>query len=48
MLVATADSIGEAAQRIAEQLDSIEDRVLSDTFSDESKLLLKLRRQVSR
>jgi zinc transporter len=48
MLVATADSVGEAAHRIAAQLDSIEDRVLSESFSDESGSLLKLRRGVSR
>ena len=48
MLVATADSVGEAAHRIAARLDSIEDRVLSEYFSDESGTLLKLRREVSR
>jgi zinc transporter len=48
MLVATADTVGEAAHRIAADLDSIEDRVLSENFSDESGSLLKLRRAVSR
>jgi len=48
MLVATADSVGEAAHRIAAQLDVIEDHVLSEAFSDESGKLLKLRREVSR
>ncbi len=36
MLVAAADLIGEAAQKIAGELDQIEDRVLSETLSDES------------
>jgi len=48
ILIATADSVGEAAHRIAARLDSIEDRVLSETFSDESGALLKLRREISR
>jgi len=47
MLVASADLVGEGAHRIAARLDSIEDRVLSETFSDESGTLLKLRREVS-
>jgi len=48
MLIAAADSIGEAAQRIAGELDQIEDRVLSDALSDESAALLRLRRDISR
>jgi len=48
MLIAAADSIGEAAQQIAAELDQIEDRVLSDSLSDESAALLKLRRGISR
>jgi zinc transporter len=46
--VAAADSIGEATQDIAGQLDQIEDRVLSDAFKDESAALLQLRRGISR
>ena len=48
MLIAAADSIGEAAQQIAGELDQIEDRVLSDALSDESAALLRLRRGISR
>ena len=48
LLVAAADSIGEAAQEIAGQLDQIEDRVLSGAFKDESAELLRLRRGISR
>jgi zinc transporter len=48
MLIAAADSIGEAAQEIAGELDQIEDRVLSDKLSDESGALLRLRRGISR
>ena len=48
MLIATADAVGEAAQRIAAELDSIEDRILSEAFSDESGKLLKLRREAFR
>jgi zinc transporter len=48
MLIAAADSIGEAAQEIAAELDKIEDRVLSDALSDESAALLRLRRGISR
>jgi zinc transporter len=48
MLIAAADSIGEAAQQIAAELDQIEDRVLSDALSDESASLLRLRRGISR
>ncbi len=48
LLVATADSVGEAAHRIAGELDGIEDRVLSESVSDESAGLLKLRRAISR
>ena len=48
LLVAAADSIGEATQEIAGQLDQIEDRVLSDAFKDESPALLQLRRGISR
>jgi zinc transporter len=47
MLVAAADSIGEAAQEIASELDKIEDRVLSDALSDENAALLRLRRSIS-
>jgi Mg2+ and Co2+ transporter CorA len=43
MLIAAANSIGEAAQEIAAELDKIEDRVLSDAQSDESAALLRLR-----
>ena len=48
LLVQSADSVGEAAHRIATQLDGIEDRVLSESVSDESATLLKIRRAVSR
>ena len=48
MLIAAADSIGEAAQQIAAELDQIEDRVLSDALSDERAPLLRLRRGISR
>ena len=48
LLVAAADSIGEATQEIAGQLDQIEDRVLSDSLRDESAALLRLRRGISR
>jgi Mg2+ and Co2+ transporter CorA len=48
MLVAAADSIGEAAQQIAGELDQVEDRVLSDNLRDESAALLRLRRGISR
>jgi len=48
MLIAAADSIGEAAQEIAGELDQIEDRVLSDALSNESAALLRLRRGISR
>ena len=48
LLVAAADSIGEATQEIAGQLDQIEDRVLSDAFKGESAALLQLRRGISR
>ena len=48
LLVAAANSIGEATQEIAGQLDQIEDRVLSGAFKDESAELLRLRRGISR
>jgi Mg2+ and Co2+ transporter CorA len=48
LLIAAADSIGEAAQQIAAELDKIEDRILSDALSDESGSLLRLRRGISR
>jgi hypothetical protein len=48
LLVPAADSLGEATHKIAGQLDQIEDRVLSETFSDESAALLRLRRGMSR
>jgi zinc transporter len=48
MLVAAADSIGEAAQEIAAELDQIEDRVLSEALRDQSAPLLQLRRRISR
>jgi zinc transporter len=48
LLVAAADSLAEATHRISSELDQIEDRVLSETFSDESAGLLRLRRGISR
>ena len=36
LLVAAADSLGEATHKIPGELDQIEDRVLSETLSDES------------
>ncbi|HTR12533.1 MAG TPA: CorA family divalent cation transporter [Roseiarcus sp.] len=48
MLASIADSVGAAAHKIAERLDSIEDRVLSESFSDESASLSRLRRAISR
>jgi Mg2+ and Co2+ transporter CorA len=48
LLIAAADSIGEAAQETAGELDRIEDRVLSEAVSDESATLLRLRRGISR
>jgi zinc transporter len=48
LLIAAADSIGEAAQGTANELDRIEDRVLSDAVSDENTALLRLRRGISR
>jgi Mg2+ and Co2+ transporter CorA len=48
LLVAAADSLGEATHKTAGQLDQIEDRVLSETLSDESAALLRLRRGMSR
>ncbi|HLY00113.1 MAG TPA: hypothetical protein VKR62_15540 [Roseiarcus sp.] len=48
VLVETANSVGEAAHLIAGKLDQIEDRVLSETFSDESVSLLGLKRGISR
>ena len=48
MLVETADSVGAAADRIAREIDGVEDRVLSDSVSDESGKLLKLRRAISK
>jgi zinc transporter len=48
MLVAAADSIGEAAQEIAAELDQIKDRVLSEALRDQSAPLLQLRRRISR
>ena len=47
LLVAGADSVGAAAHRIALEIDGIEDRVLSETVSDESGKLLRLRRSIS-
>ena len=46
--VAAANSIGEATQEIAGQLDQIDDRVLSGSLRDESAALLQLRRGISR
>jgi Mg2+ and Co2+ transporter CorA len=46
VLVETANSVGEAAHLIAGKLDQIEDRVLSETFSDESVGQLVLRRGI--
>jgi Mg2+ and Co2+ transporter CorA len=48
LLVASADALREATQTIGGELDPIEDRVLSETFSDESAALLRLRRRISR
>ena len=48
ILTASADSIGETAHEIAGQLDQVEDRVLSETLSDERSLLLRVRRSISR
>jgi Mg2+ and Co2+ transporter CorA len=48
LLVAVADSLGQATHKIAGQLDQIEDRVLSERLSDESAALLRLRRGMSR
>jgi len=48
MFAAVADSIGSATQRISVDLDSIEDRVLSETLFDDRAPLLKLRRTISR
>jgi len=48
LLGASVDSLGETTQKIAGELDQIEDRVLSETLSDESAALLRLRRGVSR
>jgi Mg2+ and Co2+ transporter CorA len=48
LLIAAADSIGEAAQESASELDRIEDRILSDAVSDERAALLQLRRGISR
>lgn len=48
MLAETADSVGAAADRIAREIDRVEDRVLSDAVSDETGRLLKLRRAISK
>ena len=48
MLAVTADSVGEAAHKIGAQLDSIEDRVLSEALTDDGATLLRLRRAISR
>ncbi len=48
ILTASADAIGETAHEIAGQLDQIEDRVLSETLSDERADLLRVRRSISR
>ncbi|RBP06445.1 zinc transporter [Roseiarcus fermentans] len=48
MLEEAADSLGAAAQSIAEEIDRIEDRVLSEAMSDETGKLLKLRRAISK
>ncbi len=48
LLVAAANSIGSAMQRINVELDEIEDRVLSEALSDERASLLRLRRTISR
>jgi len=48
LLVASVDALGEATHKIAGELDQIEDRVLSETLSDESAPLLRLRRGISR
>jgi hypothetical protein len=46
LLVATADFVGVSAHRIALEIDFIEDRVLSDTVSDETGKLLRIRRSI--
>lgn len=48
LLVGAVNSLGDATERIAGELDRIEDRVLSETLSDESTALLRLRRGISR
>jgi Mg2+ and Co2+ transporter CorA len=48
LLIAAADSIGEATQESASELDRIEDRILSEAVGDESAALLRLRRGISR
>ena len=48
LLVATADFVGVSAHRIAQDIDVIEDRVLSDTVSDETGKLLRIRRSISK
>ncbi len=48
LLVSSADSVGAAAHRIAVEIDQIEDHVLSDSVSDETGRLLKLRRAISK
>jgi zinc transporter len=48
MLVAIADTVGASSREFNEQLDAIEDTVLSETVSDERAALLRLRRSISR
>jgi Mg2+ and Co2+ transporter CorA len=48
VLVTAADWVGAAAHRLSQDIDGIEDRVLSETLSDETAKLLKIRRSISR
>ena len=48
MLTEIADGIGRVADRTAEQLEEVEDRVLSATVTDERGMILNLRREVAR
>ena len=48
LLTEIAEAIGRVADRTAQQLEEVEDRVLSAELSDERALLLTLRREVAR
>ena len=48
LLTEIAEAIGRVANRTAERLEDVEDRVLSASVSDERALLLGLRREVAR